>query len=114
MARKAKKFSRVSVDLSDYLQPLPMPPGGYPDGKCQRCGRTMPPGTNRNKVKRIYCCELCRKRAERARWKKRVRARKADGVRLASMSEMSPVRRRIEQRRLVNAKYYAMCGEVVA
>lgn len=25
------------VDLSDYLRPLPMPPGGYPDGKCQRC-----------------------------------------------------------------------------
>ena len=64
------------VDLSDYLRPLPMPMGGYPEGKCQRCGRTVPPGTNRNKVKREYCCELCRKRAERARWKKRVRARK--------------------------------------
>ena len=65
------------VDLSDYLRPLPMPMGGYPEGKCQRCGRTVPPGTNRNKVKREYCCELCRKRAERARWKKRVRARRA-------------------------------------
>jgi len=43
------------VDLSDYLRPLPMPPGGYPEGKCRR---------------------LCRKRAEKARWKKRVRARK--------------------------------------
>ena len=101
------------VDLSDYLRPLPMPPGGYPDGKCQRCGRTVPPSTSRNKVKREYCCELCRKRAERARWKKRVRARKAKEV-ATSMSEMSPVRRRIEQRRLANAKYYAMCGEVVA
>ena len=69
-------YDQAPVDLSNYLQPLPMPPGGYPDGKCQRCGRTVPPGTNRNKVKRIYCCELCRKRAERARWKKRVRARR--------------------------------------
>lgn len=58
-------YDQVPVDLSDYLRPLPMPPGGYPDGKCQRCGRTVPPGTNRNKVKRIYCCELCLTRARR-------------------------------------------------
>ena len=70
-------YDQAPVDLSDFLRPLPMPPGGYPAGKCQRCGRRVEPSTSRNHIERRYCCELCRKRAERARWKKRVRARRA-------------------------------------
>ena len=44
---------------------------------CERCGREIPPAKNENhhfEPKR-FCSELCRKRAERARWKAKWKAK---------------------------------------
>ena len=44
---------------------------------CERCGREIPPAKNWNQhsVPKRFCSELCRKRAERARWKAKWKAR---------------------------------------
>ena len=63
------------VGFDDYHAPLPKPRGGYPQGCCERCGREVPPPTNWNKEPKRFCSELCRKRAERARWKARWKIR---------------------------------------
>ena len=45
--------------------------------RCERCGREIPPAKNWNRhaVPKRFCSELCRKRAERARWKARWKAK---------------------------------------
>ena len=55
------------VDLSDYQRPL----GTHAPHTCERCGRDIPLAENRNQhvEPKRFCSELCRKRAERARWK---------------------------------------------
>ena len=58
-------------DLSGYNRPT----GRHGFGMCERCGREVPPASNRNGVPRRYCSELCRKRAERARWKAKWKAK---------------------------------------
>ena len=40
--------------------------------RCARCGRTFRSGSQAHKR---FCSEVCRKRAERARWKARWKAR---------------------------------------
>ena len=63
-----------SYSPSDYLRPI----GGKPaPHKCERCGGEIPLAQNWNQqtVPKRYCSELCRKRAERARWKARWKAR---------------------------------------
>ena len=54
-----------TVDLSDYLRPRKT----REPGTCERCGRPVGPATSRNHLPKRFCSELCRKRAERARWK---------------------------------------------
>lgn len=73
---------------------------------CTNCGATF---TRRPNYKTRLCPE-CDRAHKRDLNKKYF----SDRLRMPSLSSMSPVRRRIEQRRLANAKYYAMCGEVVA
>lgn len=63
------------ADFRDYRLRLPMPPGGYPPGSCQNCGRPLTDAGNWNKVPKRYCDELCRKRAERNRWHARQKER---------------------------------------
>jgi len=63
------------ADFRDYRLRLPMPPGGYPPGTCQNCGRPLTDAGNWNKVPKRYCDELCRKRAERNRWHARQKER---------------------------------------
>ena len=58
---------------SDYLRPL----RARAPRTCERCGRDIPLAThyNRNWLPKRFCSELCRKRAERARWKARWKKR---------------------------------------
>ncbi len=58
---------------ADYLRPL----GTHEPHTCERCGREIPLGRNWNKEKtpKRLCSELCRKRAERARWQAKWKAR---------------------------------------
>lgn len=59
------------VDLSCYNRQT----GRRKDGSCERCGRDIPRATNMNGVPKRFCSELCRKRAERARWKAKWKAK---------------------------------------
>jgi hypothetical protein len=61
----------MPADLSGYNRPR----DSVGNNACERCGREIPPATNRNGVQRRFCSELCRKRAERARWKAKWKAR---------------------------------------
>ena len=62
----------MPADLSGYNRPT----GRVHDSfACERCGRDIPLATNRNGVPRRFCSELCRKRAERARWKAKWKAK---------------------------------------
>ncbi len=56
--------------LTDYNRPL----ARRRPGTCERCGRNIPQPRLGWIVTR-FCSELCRKRAERARWKARWKAR---------------------------------------
>ena len=58
---------------SDYLRPL----RARAPRTCERCGREIPESRsyNRNWLPKRFCSELCRKRAERARWKARWKKR---------------------------------------
>ena len=58
----------------DYLRPRA---GTHEPHTCERCGREIPlaKSWNRHVVPKRFCSELCRKRAERARWKARWKAR---------------------------------------
>lgn len=58
---------------ANYLQSL----GTFAPHTCERCGREIPLGRNWNKATtpKRFCSELCRKRAERARWKAKWKAR---------------------------------------
>lgn len=59
------------LDLSGYNRPT----GRRKPGACERCGRDIPLATNWNGTPKRFCSELCRKRAERARWKAKWKAR---------------------------------------
>ena len=58
---------------ANYLQSL----GTFAPHTCERCGREIPLGRNWNKATtpKRFCSELCRKRAERARWKAKWKAK---------------------------------------
>ena len=58
---------------ANYLRPL----GKRSPTTCERCGRDIPESRsyNRHWLPKRFCSELCRKRAERARWKARWKAR---------------------------------------
>ena len=60
-----------AIDLSDYFRPRKT----CRPGSCERCGREIDAATNWNHVPKRYCSELCRKRAERARWKAKWKVR---------------------------------------
>ena len=62
-----------SYSPSDYNRPL----GQRGPTACERCGREIPLAQNWNRATepKRFCSELCRKRAERARWKARWKAR---------------------------------------
>lgn len=53
------------VSFADYKTPI----GANGPGTCARCGRKIE--VTRNWGVKKYCSELCRKRAERSRWKAR-------------------------------------------
>lgn len=57
------------VSFADYKTPL----GTRKRDTCARCGRKLE--VTRNWVVKKYCSELCRKRAERARWKAKWKSR---------------------------------------
>ncbi len=61
------------IDLSAYNRPK----GKRRRGSCERCGRDIPEAMspNRNWLPKRFCSELCRKRAERARWKAKWKVR---------------------------------------
>lgn len=63
-----------SYSPSDYLRPIGGKPAPF---TCERCGREIPQAKNWNQhfEPKRFCSELCRKRAERARWKARWKAR---------------------------------------
>lgn len=50
------------------------PKGQRRPGTCERCGRTITPSRHWGQEKR-FCSELCRKRAERAWWKAKWKAK---------------------------------------
>ena len=58
---------------ANYLQSL----GTFAPHTCERCGREITLGRNWNKATtpKRFCSELCRKRAERARWKAKWKAK---------------------------------------
>ena len=58
------------LDLSGNNRPLLV----RAPGTCERCGRNIPRSRFGWIVKR-FCSELCRKRAERARWKAKWKAK---------------------------------------
>lgn len=60
-----------SYSPADHLRPIGGKPAPF---TCERCGRTITPSRHWGQEKR-FCSELCRKRAERARWKARWKAR---------------------------------------
>lgn len=51
-----------------------LPNGQRRPGLCERCGRPVTPSRHWGQEKR-FCSELCRKRAERARWKAKWKAK---------------------------------------
>lgn len=59
-----------TIDLSDYLRPRKT----RRPGTCERCGRIVEPSRSRNHIPKRFCSELCRRRAERARWKAKWKA----------------------------------------
>lgn len=63
-----------SYSPADYLRPIGGKPAPF---TCERCGREIPPAANpnRNTEPKRFCSELCRKRAERARWKAKWKAK---------------------------------------
>lgn len=61
-----------AVSFADYDKPLASAGTG---GMCARCGRAIGLAWSKNHVLKRYCSELCRKRAERARWKAKWKAR---------------------------------------
>ena len=63
-----------SYSPSDYNRPLG---GRRCPTACERCGREIPLAQNWNQhsVPKRFCSELCRKRAERARWKAKWKAK---------------------------------------
>jgi hypothetical protein len=63
--------------LWDYATPYFQPRGTRAPTACERCGREIPLAQNWNQhsVPKRFCSELCRKRAERARWKAKWKAR---------------------------------------
>ena len=66
-----------TMALWDYATPYFPPRGTRAPVTCEWCGREIPLARNWNSAAepKRFCSELCRKRAERARWKARWKAR---------------------------------------
>ena len=68
-----------TMSLWDTAEPFAISGNNRPlkvrkPGTCERCGRDIPQSRQGWIVKR-FCSELCRKRAERSRWKAKWKAK---------------------------------------